>query len=451
MCIRDRNYTILAGSADNVEAVSVSNDNETVYVGTNDRSGGGALSVLNISSNTLLRNYTTSTTVSLISNNIQALSYGTILLGTDSGAQYLNETNITVVGSLDVNLHEPTAEKRVVRNEFFEFTVNVTCVNGSCPDTTVTGFFMNGTGNYTEEWNNTYGGNDADDGYSIQQTSDGGYILTGRRNYYGYKLGLIKLDENGTQQWETLYGLNDSQSRYGYSVKQTTDDGYVVAGKSNYNSSGLYDLLILKTSSDGTVDWAKKFGGSGEDYAESVIQTSDGGYLIVGSTESFGEGLYDIWIIKTNSTGDQEWNKTYGGNESDYGYGVIQHGNNYVIGGITESLGAGNQDAWIIKINSTGGEIWNYTYGLSNNEGFYSLIKIEDGYVGAGFRYLNATYDEDVWILKTNFNGTEQWNKSHGGTAKDNAESIVETADEGFLMTGWTNSVSYTHLTLPTN
>jgi hypothetical protein len=202
-----------------------------------------------------------------------------------------------------------------------------------------------------QQWDKKFGGGFSDYGYSVQQTSDGGYILTGSTNptNTNEEVYLIKTDSSGNTAWtKTFGGANEDK---GWSVRQTTDGGYIIAGWTNSLGAGNYDVYLIKTDSSGNAAWTKTFGGANDDASRSVWQTTDGGYIIAGSTNSFGAGLNDIYLIKTDSSGDKQWNKTYGGSQSDHGYCVQQTSDSgYIVAGDTTSYGAGNSDIWLIKL-----------------------------------------------------------------------------------------------------
>ena len=198
-----------------------------------------------------------------------------------------------------------------------------------------------------EKW---YGGSGSDIGMSVAQTSDGGYIIAGHTKSFGagsYDVYLIKADASGDTTWTKTYGGTDID--YGYSVAQTTDGGYIIAGTIESFGAGNIDVYLIKTDSSGVTIWTKTFGSNGSEYGYSVAQTTDGGYIVAGSAEG------DVYLIKTDASGDFLWAKTHGSTETDWGKSVAQTTNGgYIIAGATWSFGAGSQDVYLIKTDSLG-------------------------------------------------------------------------------------------------
>ncbi len=216
-------------------------------------------------------------------------------------------------------------------------------------------------------WDKTFGGSSGDGGFSVQQTADRGYIIVGFTGSFGGNYAdvyLIKTDENGEEIWSNTFDRGNFD--WGQSVQQTSDGGYIIAGRTRPISEENYDVLLIKTDESGSEIWSKTFGGLYEDQGSMVQQTSDSGYIIVGDTKLYSGSNSDVWLIKADVDGNEEWNKTFGGTLRDGGNSVqktIDGG--YIIAGRTWSFGAGMHDVWLIKTDAYGNEEWNKTFGGS--------------------------------------------------------------------------------------
>ncbi len=291
-------------------------------------------------------------------------------------------------------------------------------------------------------WEETYGGWDSySHAHEVRQTFDGGYIiaveLDTRQPIALADVWIIKTDSSGATLWQQFYGQVYDEGAF--SIQQTTDSGYIVAG---YSSSGYdrdsVDVWLLKTNTTGDTVWTKTYGGNARDVAYSVQQTADGGYIVAGNTYSFGTGTPDsanIYVVKTDSLGTIEWDKSWGDNEGDYCREICQTSDGgYIIAGYTNSFGAGGYDVFLIRTEANGATVWTQTYGTSNNEIGRALDLTHDG----GF--IIAGDDGDVLVIKTDSLGNEEWTKRVGGAGIEYGWSVQQTAEGGYIVAGSTES-----------
>lgn len=283
---------------------------------------------------------------------------------------------------------------------------------------------------------------------SVQQTADSGYIITGYENVwdsefrvYDAQLLLTKLNKDGYWIWQKSIG--GSNGDYGNHVQQTNDGGYIVAGHTASNSQGYADAWLVKTDAEGNETWSKTFGGAGWDYADFVLQDDDGGYVVAGRTASFGAGGSDAWLIKTDENGNEIWNKTYGGRDSDYAAVVRKTGDGgYIFAGSTRSFGAGRWDIWVVRTDAGGNEIWNETYGGEEWDIATCLQATTDGgYVVAGQTESAGAGDFDIILVKIDADGFQDWSRTFGGRDSDEAYAVHEVSDGGFIIGGNTESL----------
>jgi uncharacterized delta-60 repeat protein len=288
-----------------------------------------------------------------------------------------------------------------------------------------------------------FGGSNDDEAYSIQQTSDGGYIVAGYTNSFGAGYSdfyIIKLDASGNKVWKKTYG--GSSDDWARSIQQTSDGGYIVAGETSSFGAGYSDFYIIKLDANGNKVWQKTYGGSSYDVAYSIQQTSDGGYIVAGETYSFGVGGSDFYIIKLDAYGNKIWEKTYGGSSDDYAYSIQQTSDGgYIVAGDTSSFGAGYYDFYIIKLDAYGNKIWEKTYGGSSDDWASSIQQTRDGgyIVAGGTSSFGAGY-YDFYIIKLDASGNKVWEKTYGGSSEDYARSIQQTSDGGYIVAGDTES-----------
>ena len=292
-------------------------------------------------------------------------------------------------------------------------------------------------------WTRTFGGDAEDEGMGVVETIDGGLALTGHRSTEPNGWGdawLIKTDEYGEKDWDQTYGGRGSDG--GYSVQQTSTGGYILAGYTNSYGSGADDLWLIKTNFHGERVWSRVFGGGQNDYGRSVKETEDGGYIIAGETNSFGSGNYDVYLVRVDTAGNRLWDKTFGGLGDDIGYEVVGSADGgYVIAGHTRSYGRGGDDAWLIKTGPKGKKEWSRFYGGSGYDNARSVQQTTDGgYILTGGTTSYGSGNTDVWLVKVGPNGKKKWDKTFGGHKADSGYMVRQTMDGGYIIVGETSS-----------
>lgn len=334
------------------------------------------------------------------------------------------------------------------------------------------------------QWQKTIGGSERDFLYSVEQTTDGGYILGGssESNISGDKTEnsngsadywIVKTDASGIIQWQnTIGGIGDDQLK---SVEQTSDGGFILGGYSNSNISGdktenswnnHYDYWIVKTDSLGNIQWQNTIGGDGNDYLAACHQTFDNGYILGGTSSSpvssdkteDNMGYSDYWIVKTDSSGNIQWQNTIGGSSADILTSLeLTSDGGFILGGISSSDISGDKtesdigydDYWIVKTDSLGNIEWQNTIGGNNLDDLFSIQQTSDGgYVMGGSSLSAISGDKtennvaawDYWIVKVDDNGYIQWQNTIGGTNADYLYSVRQTIDGGYILGGKSSS-----------
>jgi hypothetical protein len=289
----------------------------------------------------------------------------------------------------------------------------------------------------------TYGGTGDDRGNAVQQTTDGGYIIAGTTSSFGAggkDVYLIRTKAAGETLWTHTYGgTNDD---VGNAVQWTSDGGYIVAGSTSSFGAGSGDVYLIKTNAAGDTQWTRTFGGTRDDIGSSVRQTSDGGYVVAGATLSFGAGNYDVYLVKTDAAGGTPWTRTYGGSNDDKGTSVVEtRDSGYVIVGFTASFGAGNYDYYLLNINPVGDTQWTRTFGGANSDQSYSVCQTSDGgYVAAGNADSYGAGSSDVYLVRTDAAGDSLWTRTYGGVSLDWSMAVEQNPDSGFIVAGATGS-----------
>ena len=295
------------------------------------------------------------------------------------------------------------------------------------------------------EWEKTYGGSNYDRGVCIQQTEDGGYILLGNTNSYGSGNGdiwLLKTNSSGDLLWtQTCCSeINWEQSYGGNYVEQTSDGGFITTG---FVWNSRMDILVIKTDLNGDTEWVKEYGELWkDDKGYSIHQTIDDQYFLTGYTESYGNGETDVYLMKLSSTGDSVWEKTFGGDDHDRGFSsALTSDGGVIITGYTYSFGMGNYDLWLLKSDSDGNEEWNQTFGWGDGEEGLSVEQTNDGgYIVTGNAYYSGGNDIQLWLIKTDQSGNTSWEKEFGGDDRESGQSVQQSQDGGYVVVGSSQS-----------
>jgi hypothetical protein len=303
-------------------------------------------------------------------------------------------------------------------------------------------------GEFLPLWYQTYGGTSSDAGDDVKQTEDGGFIIVGGTESYGNgsaDVWLIKTDAEGEELWNKTFGSKSIE--YGIEVMQTDDNGFLILGTIN-DFDDKNDVWLIKTDRGGNELWNKTLAGPEGDIMFSIRQTSDEGFILVGGTTSFGQGDSDVWLVKTDSNCTEQWNRTFGGNLIDVGHAVEQtsDGGFILLGDTTETSHYSN-DFWVIKTNETGVMEWNQTYGgskteeatdiLINPDGSYIVVGSTQSYGVDGKEPIGYLTD-NIWMLNLDSSGTELWNQTYGGALIEYGVGVQRADDGGYVIAGVT-------------
>lgn len=281
----------------------------------------------------------------------------------------------------------------------------------------------------------TFGGAGTDLGLSVQQTTDGGYIVTGASDDLSDTAAalLVKTDAYGDTLWTRKFG-GTQRAADGAWVQQTNDSGFAVVGNADSSGSGPGGVWLIKTAANGDTSWSRTYSGFG---ASMFDQTVDSGYVIVGNTSYFGPSGADVCIVNADASGDTLWTRTYGGASDDVGNSIEQTTDGgYIIAANTMSFGAGSQDVWLIKTDSMGDTLWTRTFGGDSLDFAGSAEQTDDGgYIVAGYTF-SYSASPQFYLIKTNADGETLWTKTIGGPGWVEGNSVEQAADGGYIIVG---------------
>ena len=330
-------------------------------------------------------------------------------------------------------------------------------------------------GSGSVQWKKTFGGSDHDLAFAIRQTKDGEYVVVGYTrsndgdvsgNHGDKDVWVVKLGSMGELQWQKTLGSSGWDEAK--SVELTTEGGIIIAGQAGSNDGdvsgnhGFLDFWVVKLNSQGTIEWQKTLGGTSDDSALSIKPTTDGGYIVVGETQSNNgdvsgnNGNVDFWVAKLDSIGEIEWQNALGGIGLDVASDVVETNDGFVVCGYAGSHNSGDVtghhsslDYWIVKLNKTGDLVWQKCYGGNNFDYARNIIQTSDGNLVILGEVKSTDGDVEgnygiqmIWVLKLNPLGDIIWKKILGGTEGEGSGSIQETSDHGYILAGfsWSNN-----------
>ena len=295
-----------------------------------------------------------------------------------------------------------------------------------------------------EMWKRDYTFSSVDRLNMVKELQDGSLVAAGftmSSTNYSKDILVIKTDAQGNLEWQRSYG--DAQDETANSIDILIGGGFIISGEVINENTGFSLCYLIKIDNEGGLDWSNTFGGNQNDNGLSVISTNDAGFAITGMTRSLGDSNGDVWLIKVNSNGEMEWERTYGGDDTEYGRTIQQTvDGGYIIIGQTESFGLGYNDAYLIKTDSQGNEIWSQTFGgQGTDQGRQVVNTLDEGYLISGYTDSFGTLGGfNFWLVKANSLGELEWQRFYGEQGDDRGLSGIQTSDGGYAIAGYTNS-----------
>lgn len=292
-------------------------------------------------------------------------------------------------------------------------------------------------------WKKNYGHKSEEKATAVYTTKDGGFIVVGTAligDNRGSDIWLIKLSSKGDVQWSKIYGKKAVETVN--AVTETSDGSFLIAGSTSSEGKGFSDFLLIKFNKKGKLLWKKVIGGAGNDEAFAIHEIRGGGYIVAGSTGSKGAGGVDGWIVKLSPKGKILWDRTIGGRLTDEIFDIKQtKDNGYILTGYSDSYSTIWRDVWIIKLDQNGKTVWEEVLGEMGVDEGRSVIENRKGeYIIAGSYTSQETGFADIWILKIDKNGKKVWEQAFGNKKEDKAYSIVEDEHGAYVVTGYSTS-----------
>jgi hypothetical protein len=303
---------------------------------------------------------------------------------------------------------------------------------------------LDSTGNMI--WNMTYGGADTDCGYDLLPLAGSSVAAVGSTKSFGHgkrDIYLVKINSSdGSLIWSKTYGGVEDDD--GCSIRSTLDNGFVICGTTNSFGGGS-NIYLIRTDSLGDTLWTRSYGGPAGETGGAVRTLSDGGFIIVGSTGSYGVGYSSVYLIRVNQSGDTLWTATYGGSRADMGYDVQPTSDNgFIIAGTTAPAGQSYYDAYLVKTDSLGHLEWEKNYGGAYEDRAYSVAVAGDGgYVFTGTSESSGGRQTDIFLVKTDPVGNAEWSRAYGGMLSDFGRGLAITPQSDFLISGYSYTDTY--------
>jgi hypothetical protein len=294
-------------------------------------------------------------------------------------------------------------------------------------------------------WSRTYGSQGGEVAEAIRTTSDGGCVVAGATQWAvgrSLELTVLKTDRYGTLEWARAYGPGMQASEMAYCIRETADGGYVVAGHTETWGAGEFDAWVLKLDSSGSPLWQRSYGGTGSDLAYAVRELpAGGGYVLAAHTQSFSSGGWDVWVVRLDLDGGILWEFAYGGPGSDYSRGIaLAPDGGFFIGGTTESFGQGETDLWLLRLDSSGAVVWQKALG----GGLYDQAQGVESTSDGGYVVTGSTQSfglgADLWVVKVDDLGAIEWQRRFDSSASEAGIAIRQTGDGGHLVSGYTDT-----------
>jgi len=300
---------------------------------------------------------------------------------------------------------------------------------------------------FETNWQKAFGGGERDRAYGVTSLKDGGAMVAGISHSFGKgrsDMLIVKLDKSGKTVWRSAYG--GKKKDYAKAITKTSDGNFIAVGATeSFSKDGNLDVYVVKFDTEGKRAWQKSFGGEEKDEASAVVAVKGGGVLVAGYTESFGKGRKDVYILYIDKDGKEIWSKAIGGEDEDEAFAItLTADGGFVVAGKTESYGEGRSDFYMLKFDGDGKLLWDKVYGEGNEDVIHGITPTpEGGFVVVGKTGSFGSKHSDIDIIKYSKNGKIIWHRIYGFKSKEWANSITRIAGGGYVVVGTTKSFGF--------